>query len=433
MRVARPSSWLIWLPVLLCSCTNDTPQGGGGTEESGGSGETGESDWPDLPDDTTAPAATIAEFAARGSAACVREGGGTWACWGYSLDDIFTDEQVGSLYSPAIISAIQGAEGLGLGTSHACAAFGTEVRCWGNSGTHGKVDPGSTSVVGEPRRVEGLPEVDWVDTAAASTHSCALSSDGEVWCWGSNVQGGLGAGLPIEDGRQGPVQVVAARPYTRLVSAITGTTCAIDVANELWCWGAMVPFEGEPGGDELVQYFPTPVNPLPNVEVATFYAGVGFHLAIDTDGQMWGWGFNGAGQLGDGSQSDSWLPSRIASGHTWVDVSSSEDLVCALDDAGRVWCWGRVGMVNGNPDFGIHSAGYGRPDAEASATPVPGPAGGSWTEVECGSISEHTDYCCGLTGDGSFWCWGDDSYNQMGNGPGVEEAVSPRKLFSGPG
>jgi alpha-tubulin suppressor-like RCC1 family protein len=75
-----------------------------------------------------------------------------------------------------------------VGSTHGCALTdGGRV--------HGQVgDPGRPSAVAVPRRIEGLPPV--VEVALGAEHACARAANGELWCWGSDIEGQLGLGTP---------------------------------------------------------------------------------------------------------------------------------------------------------------------------------------------------------------------------------------------
>lgn len=93
--------------------------------------------------------------------------------------------------------------------------------------------------------------------STASTHTCAVTKDGKVWCWGNNGFGQLGDGtsgstmnrtLPFEVGTVG---------VSVSVSAGGGHTCAVTKGGSVWCWGANA--NGQVGDATTVKR-PSPVN-----------------------------------------------------------------------------------------------------------------------------------------------------------------------------
>jgi len=92
---------------------------------------------------------------------------------------------------------------LSAGFGHACAVARGAMYCWGdNSNGQLGVAGGDAGTGQAPVTVAGGP---WVAPAAGSAHTCALATDGGVWCWGANDKGQLGSGDRV--GRAEPRQV----------------------------------------------------------------------------------------------------------------------------------------------------------------------------------------------------------------------------------
>lgn len=111
---------------------------------------------------------------------------------------------------------------------------------------------------------------------------------------------------------------------------------AIDSEGNLWMWG----FDrwGQVGNGEIISYVNTPVKVMENVKlVATgsFHSG-----AIKEDGSLWMWGLNGSGQLGDGTTETRLSPVQILKDHKFIYLSLSHDHSAALEDDGSLWMWG---------------------------------------------------------------------------------------------
>jgi Regulator of chromosome condensation (RCC1) repeat len=172
-------------------------------------------------------------------------------CWG--LDDF---RQCGGMpdhlclptapcaIQPREVILISGALGLGLGMSHSCAIKADRtVACWGASdkgqvGAVGSTDCGMNACIVDHADILNLNGATRLALGAA--HSCALTADGFVYCWGSNEAGQLGVN-GIGGSRTDPLQVLKndLSPLEDVVDlAASGTfTCALTSSGKLYCWG----------------------------------------------------------------------------------------------------------------------------------------------------------------------------------------------------
>jgi len=132
----------------------------------------------------------------------------------------------------------------------------------------------------------------------------------------------------------------------RSIVAGPGHTCAITVQNQLYCWGSYG--YGELGiGASAGQGGPVvPVagGPFAAVSVGGYvdydqYA-YGYTCAVTTTGRGLCWGANGYGQLGDGSVTTRGTPAAVAGGLTFTSISAGEHNTCGLTTAGIAYCWG---------------------------------------------------------------------------------------------
>ena len=131
---------------------------------------------------------------------------------------------------------------------------------------------------------------------------------------------------------------------------------------------------------------------------------------MKTDHTLWCWGYNGSGELGDGTTTDSAVPVQE---HThasdWAAVSAGEDHTCAVKTDHTLWCWG-------NNDSGELGDGGTTTD---SAVPVQEHTHASdWAAVSAGG-----DHTCAVKTDHTLWCWGNNDSGELGDGTTTSSAV----------
>lgn len=267
-----------------------------------------------------------------------------------------------------------------------------ELYCWGDN-EYGHVGDGSMEVSrNAPSRVG--TESDWVTVAVGVTHACGIRKGGIMYCWGDNYMGQLGDGTTMD--RLSPVRVGAETSYSQLTAG-DATTCSIR-NGELYCWG-----ENAAAQIETEELITTPM-PMPK-RVGTAgewsHASVSLMLACGVRvGELYCWGDNGRGQLGDGgTQDESNAPVRAGSDSDWVTVSVAARTACGTRKGGALYCWG---------DNTAGVLGLGTSDTMNRPTRVG--SEGDWTQIAAGD-----DVICAARTIGVY-CWGSNLRGQLGNG-----------------
>jgi alpha-tubulin suppressor-like RCC1 family protein len=180
------------------------------------------------------------------------------------------------------------------------------VWAWGHNG-RGDCGDGTTDNAPNPVKVRNLTEVKALGWGGG--HGTALLGDGTVWAWGHNIVGGCGDGTSIT--RLEPVQVLN---LTNVVKVDGGGShnLALTEDGALWAWGRND--RGQLGdGTNETRFEPVRIHALDDVEIATFSCGYFHTLLLDTDGNVWAWGNNDMGQLGDGTTDNTSVPTRLTS------------------------------------------------------------------------------------------------------------------------
>jgi alpha-tubulin suppressor-like RCC1 family protein len=179
-------------------------------------------------------------------------------CWGLGVDGELGDGTFNNRSTPVQVSNLAEVVQVSSGHSHTCARKrdGT-VWCWGRNRTN-NLGNGTTMNQPAPVLVTGLDDVAWI--SAGGEHSCAVKVDGTAWCWGLASEGRLGDGSNIVQARA-PVQVEALGTSVAQVAAGSRHTCALTRDGGVWCWGSGTWAIGD--GRSLTRLMPVQVRGCP--------------------------------------------------------------------------------------------------------------------------------------------------------------------------
>ena len=277
-----------------------------------------------------------AAVAAGYSHTCALESGGKVKCWGYNWDGQLGDgTTIDYRVKPVAVSGLSGAIAIAAGRWHTCALVsGGKVKCWGRNGYGQLGDGTNTERRVKPVTVSGLSGATAI--AAGRYHTCALVSGGKVKCWGWNRYGQLGDGTNTER-RVKPVTVSGLSGVTA-IAAGGAHTCALVSAGAVNCWGNN--WNGQLGDGTTTDYRVKPVTVSGLSGVTAIAAGDVHSCAVVSAGAVNCWGWNGSGQLGDGT-TERRIEPAIVSGLSGASVIAAGDAhTCTLLLGGKVKCWG---------------------------------------------------------------------------------------------
>lgn len=337
----------------------------------------------------------VLSFDMTGSYSCALKTGGEVWCWGYFAPGAF-----GTLTSPTLLIGSDAVQ-VSIGTATAgCAVMSTgQIRCWGYN-DDGIVGNGlTTGVVTTPSLVMGFMGMA-VDVAVGSISACALTSTGEVYCWGSNADYGI---LRPANNNKYPTAAQVVGMPAGIVNIETASHsnqyCVLSEASptsdrEVHCWG-----QG---------YGTTPVK-------ITGFSGRVSNLDHHINSSEW------CVSAEDESTLYCWNSGETVAvaenfglpGISMVEKGIFINTQCAVSE-GRVYCWG----ANLYGALGI--GGAGAEYSSLAPQTIPG-----LTSVTAMAMSNEG---LAVESSGALWCWGLNQSGACGTGD-IKGVSLPRKIF----
>ena len=296
---------------------------------------------------------TFQSIDAGGDDTCGLIAGGTVRCWGAGPKGQLGN---GSFSNSAVPVAVGGSPltSVSVGASHACALTpGGVALCWG-SNTNNELGATSTgSCLGAcsatPLAVTG--GLVFSTITAGVRHSCGLTSAGAAFCWGGTDGLGLLGNGTLAGLATAPTPVSGGLTLKDIASD-GPAACALDTNGQAYCWGTNT--VGQVGdGTTLTRTVPTPVSGGHTfARLATTGAqnsGLSHMCAITTEGVAYCWGANSSGQLG-GSRGTmcnfglpifcELIPVLVSGGHTWRELAVGQNFTCGITVSKAIYCWG---------------------------------------------------------------------------------------------
>jgi alpha-tubulin suppressor-like RCC1 family protein len=289
--------------------------------------------------------------------------------------------------------------------SHVCGVTTTGAAFCGGNNRHGQLGDGTTtSRYQPPTAVQG--GLTFASISAGVGHSCGVTVDGDVYCWGLSSSGQLGSRIPDDSAR--PARVPTPGRF-KAVSASWMYSCGLTTTGKAYCWGAV-------GMAEMLTH--QPVTPYaPEQSFLSLSTGMQHVCGLAGDGAAWCWGFNDDGQLGNGAMSESFsdAATRVSGGLTFKLLSAGGTHACGILVNGAAYCWGgnRFGQL-------------GNGSKTASKLPVRVSGNHAFDAISAGM--NHT---CGVTTGGDVYCWGSNIGAAIAETARAEELV-PFRIRSAP-
>ncbi len=346
---------------------------------------------------------TIDELVAGDQHTCARAGSTTW-CWG--LNDkrqVLPSSPAASIDAPVQASTAP-FEQIAAAYKHTCGRRGATgaITCWGGNDSNqlGSMVPSNTTAdVPPPTNHQ------WTSLDVGSTLSCAIATDGKLYCWGARYDG-------TTDHVPTVVPAPNALPWRSIsIGSQFAIGAVLDGGNlRIVAWGN----QRKSGYADVDTALTAPaLLSVPDVgtnvlaaaaETAGDHACI--HHQVAAGPAVDCWGVNGSRQAG--AAAPSWVAANAAirvAGATWSTPAAGKTFVandhsCSLDAAGDLWCWGA------NTAFELGSAN--------TSTDVRQVFPGPWKAIAGGQT-----HSCAIKAGGAgdeVYCWGENYFGQVGDG-----------------
>ena len=303
----------------------------------------------------------------------------------------------------------------GSSNEHTCALTSTQgLGCWGDN-LHGRLGDGTSIDRLFPVKVQGL-DSGVTDAALGEAHTCAVVND-SVQCWGSNSKGQLGVAPSSLSKSKTPISVnldniVGPGSVTiESIAASFGSTCALTAGGSVICWGTSR--DGILGDNDTatpataVAKLPAEATVLSSDNVVAIEMGYRHACALLDSTEVKCWGFNMQGQVGNGYQSRAeGIPAYVTDGTAnitgVIEIATGITHTCAITDTDDIKCWGSNSKKQlGYTANALSSIAQNVENLPTDTVPV--------------KIATGNRHSCALMDNGDVYCWGDNTYGQLGN------------------
>ena len=282
-----------------------------------------------------------------------------------------------------------------------------ELYSWGINDI-GQLGQGNVINQSSPIQVGTLTT--WSDIARGQNQTVATTTDGKLYAWGQGEFGQTGQGDVID--RSSPVQVGALTNW-KTVTASVESSYAIKTDGTLWAFGS--DGNGRLGLNTSSVARSSPVQVGSLTTWSKVRAGWYDCAAIKTDGSLWVWGRNDAGQLGLNSVLEVSSPTQVGALTTWSEVVSGRRFRLAVKTDNTLWAWGENYFSGGQLGLG---------DVIYRSSPVQVGALTNWAKPAC---AREASFC--VKTDNTLWSWGNGASGATGHGNATDKS-SPVQVGS---
>lgn len=307
------------------------------------------------------------------------------------------------------------------GASHT-VAIGNDgnLYTWGLN-TNGQLGDGTTNQSTTPIKITVAGVTSWKAVAAGDAMSFAIGGNDSLYSWGYNNFGQLGDSSTTQ--RTSPVTVhLPSGVLAKAVSAAANSAMALGTNDSLYAWGRNA--NGQLGiGSTADQRVPVAVHLPAGVTATVPIGGAFYNSALCSDGNIYAWGQNTNGQIGDATTTQRTSPTMVTKPNgvtSWLAATSGASFLLAIGNNDSLYAWG----YNGTGELGVASG------TNNNTTPlnVALPAGVLPTSLAAGH-----NHSLIVGSDGYLYAWGRNLEGQLGNNStvnnGSNSVVNMGKVF----
>nr|XP_034301897.1 E3 ubiquitin-protein ligase HERC2 isoform X1 [Crassostrea gigas] len=330
-------------------------------------------------------------------------------CWGLNDKDQLGGPKGSKIKLPTLndnLSALRCVQIVGGSKSLFCVTQEGKVYACGEA-TNGRLGLGiTTGTVSVPRQITSLSQyvIKKVAVHSGGRHSLALTTDGKVFSWGEGDDGKLGHFSRWNCDKPRLIEALKSK-RVRDIACGSSHSAAITSNGDLYTWGL-----GEYGrlghGDNTTQLKPKQVKALAHERVVQVACGSrdAQTLALTDEGKVYSWGDGDFGKLGRGGSEGCNVPHEVERlrDQKVCQIECGAQFSLALTKSGQVWTWGKGDYFR---------LGHGTDAHVRKPQIVEGLKGKKIVHVAVGAL-----HCLAVTDLGQVFAWGDNDHGQQGNG-----------------
>ncbi|MCG7488314.1 hypothetical protein MHN79_02320 [Vibrio sp. Of14-4] len=333
-------------------------------------------------------------------------------CWGnnYSGELGLAISNAHTFNTPQSVNIRYPIDSVHLGGAHTCAILQSgSVKCWGSNSRHLLRNHLHRLIAPTNLNLEDIPSAISIN----EEHACYTLANNTAKCWGENFFGQLGTGST--NPRLHPASVFNQEGVLQVETG-SNFSCLVNNLGQVKCWGnnyfgqlgiGFPPWHLQDTNSYLIPQLVETQNRVLKVS-----SGKVFSCALNENGRVLCWGNNQYGQIGIGSNLNSPLPQTVTLPLAAIDIEVGDHHACAILSDSSLSCWG-------NNQYGQLGIG----DTINRSTPV-GVSLGSDTH----SISLGAYHSCALLTNGVMKCWGDNVHGQLGIGNNMSTTL-PQTVY----
>jgi len=179
----------------------------------------------------------------------------------------------------------------------------------------------------------------WLKVVSSNSNAYGIDISSYVWAWGSNSYNGqVGDGTMIA--RSSPVSVIGGLQAMDIALSLDSAVM-LDISSNAWIWGTFVSPRSS-----------SPVSVVGNKKFVSISSNQSNFFALDASSYLWSWGTNTNGSLGNGTIDGTYSPVSVIGNRRFIKIATNPDLrathFAALDGNSQIWAWG----VNANGNLG---------------------------------------------------------------------------------